>query len=116
MLPRGFVQTAGIDAIKAQFFDELQDDGLGCVIIARNWQGDAPGHACRFAPFEKVSSVNVIERFDYRPAKLLLDPSALRHARLDRLDAAVALAWVIIAVINDDHPLGRICEQTGREV
>jgi hypothetical protein len=96
--------------------DELQDDDLGCVIIARNWQGDAPGHPCRLAQFEKVSGVNVIERFDHRPAKLLLDPPALRQAGLDRLDAAVALAWVIIAGINDDHPVRRICEQTGREV
>ena len=30
LLPPGLVQTAGIDAIKAQFFDELQNDGLGC--------------------------------------------------------------------------------------
>src|SRR5260221_13376967 len=28
LLPPGLVQTAGIDAIKAQFFDELQNDGL----------------------------------------------------------------------------------------
>ena len=47
LLPPGLVQTAGIDAIKAQFSDELQNDGLGCVVIARNWQGDAPGRACR---------------------------------------------------------------------
>src|SRR5207302_6896617 len=63
LLPPGLVQTAGIDAIKAQFFDELQNDGLGCVVIARNWQGDAPGRACRPAQFEKMSGVNVVERF-----------------------------------------------------
>jgi hypothetical protein len=49
----GLVQTAGIDAIKAQFFDQLQNDGLGSVVIARNWQGDASGRACRPAQFEK---------------------------------------------------------------
>src|SRR4029077_4588737 len=99
LLPPGLVQTAGIDAIKAQFFDELQNDGLGCVVIARNWQGDAPGRTCRPAQFEEVSGVNGIERFDHRPAKLLLDPPALRQACLDRLDAAVALVWVIVAGI-----------------
>ena len=116
LLPPGLVQTAGIDAIKAQFFDELQNDGLGCVVIARNWQGDAPGRAYRPAQFEKVSGVNVVERFDHRPANLLLDPPALRQARLDRLDASVALAWVIVAGIDDNHPVRRIGEQTGREV
>src|SRR6202040_3829435 len=116
LLPPGLVQTAGIDAIKAQFFNELQNDGLGCVVIARNWQGDAPGRACRPAQFEKVSGVNVVERFDHRPGNLLLDPPALRQARLDRVDAAVALAWVIVAGIDDNHPVRRIGEQTGREV
>src|SRR6266446_3529944 len=116
LLPPGLVQTAGIDAIKAQFFDELQNDGLGCGVIARNWQGDAPGRTCRPAQFEKMSGVNVVERFDHRPANLLLDPAALRQARLDRLDAAVALAWVIVAGIDDNHPVRRIGEQTGREV
>jgi len=116
LLPPGLVQTAGIDAIKAQFFDELQNNGLGCVVIARNWQGDAPGRACRPAQFEKMSGVNVVERFDHRPANLLLDPAALRQARLDRLDAAVALARVIVAGIDDNHPVRRIGEQTGREV
>jgi len=36
LLPPGLVETAGINAIKAQFIDELQNDGLGCVVIARN--------------------------------------------------------------------------------
>jgi hypothetical protein len=71
LLPPGLAQTASIDAIKAQFFDELQNEGLGCVVIARNWQGDAPRRTCRPAQFEKVSGVDVIERFDHRPAKLL---------------------------------------------
>ena len=116
LLPPELVQAAGIDAIKAQLFDELQNDGLGCVVIARNWQRDAADRACRPAQLQKVSGVNVIERFDHRPAKLLLDPPALRQARLDRLDATVALAWVIVAGIDDDHPVRRIGEQTGREV
>ena len=46
LLPPGLAQTASIDAIKAQFFDELQNEGLGCVVIARNWQGDAPRRTC----------------------------------------------------------------------
>src|SRR6266403_5979048 len=116
LLPPGLVQTAGIDAIKAQFPDELQNEGLGCVVVARNGQGDAPGRACRPAQFEKMSGVNVVERFDHRPANLLLDPAALRQARLDRLDAAVALARVIVAGIDYNHPVRRIGEQTGREV
>jgi hypothetical protein len=98
LLPPGLVQTAGIDAIKAQFFDELQNDGLGCVVIARNWQGDAPGCACRPAQFEKVSGVNVVERFDHRPANLLLDPPALRQLARNYLASvclAAALVWWI---------------------
>src|SRR3984893_18355280 len=59
LLPPGLVQTASINTIKAQFFDELQNDGLGCVVIARNWQGNAPGRTCRPAQFEKVSGVDV---------------------------------------------------------
>src|ERR1700730_1329524 len=35
LLPPGLVQTAGIDAIKAQFVDKLQNDGLGRAVIAR---------------------------------------------------------------------------------
>src|SRR5437899_5924820 len=112
LLPPGLVQTAGIDAIKAQFFDELQNDGLGCVVIARNWQGDARGRACRPAQFEKMSGVNVVERFDHRPANLLLDPAALRQARLDRLDAAVALAWVIVGYRR--QPPGPAYRRTNR--
>jgi hypothetical protein len=57
-----------------------------------------------------MSGVNVIERFDHWPAKLLLDPPALRDARFDRLDAAVALAWVVVAGIDDDDPVRRIGE------
>jgi hypothetical protein len=43
LLPPGLVQPAGIDAVKAQLVDELQDDGLGCGVIARDGQGDAAG-------------------------------------------------------------------------
>ena len=41
LLPPGLVQPSGIDAVKAQFIDELQDDGLGCLVVARNRQRDA---------------------------------------------------------------------------
>ena len=43
LLPPGLVQTAGIDAIKAQFFDELQNDGLGCVVVATTGKAMRPG-------------------------------------------------------------------------
>src|SRR5262249_10173452 len=51
-----------------------------------------------------------------RRASLLAHPRVHRKARLDRFDAAVALARVIVAGIDDDHPVRRIGEQTGREV
>jgi hypothetical protein len=53
--------------------------------------------------------------FHHGPAELLLDPSALRHARLNRFDAAIALARVVVACIDDDHPLFRACKQSGRQ-
>ena len=40
LLPPGLVKPSGIDAVKAQFIDELQDNSLGCLVVARNRQGD----------------------------------------------------------------------------
>jgi hypothetical protein len=52
--------------------------------------------------------------FHHGPAELLLDPSALRHARVNRFDAAIALARVVVACIDDDHPQGRGAGKPGR--
>jgi hypothetical protein len=41
LLPPGLLQPSGIDAVEAQFIDELQDNSLGCLVVARNRQGDA---------------------------------------------------------------------------
>ena len=42
LLPPGLVQPSGIDAIKAQFIDELQDDGLGCRVVAATGRAIRP--------------------------------------------------------------------------
>src|SRR6476646_2224523 len=77
LLPPGLVQPSGIDAVKAQFIDELQDNSLGCLVVARNRQGDATGRALRLAEFQEVSGVDVVERLDHRPTQLLRHPLAL---------------------------------------
>jgi hypothetical protein len=41
-LAPGLVQSSSINAIKAKFINELEDDVLGCRVVARNRQADAP--------------------------------------------------------------------------
>jgi hypothetical protein len=49
LLPPGLIQPSAIDGVEAQFIDKLQDDGLGCLVIAGNRQGNAAGRALRSA-------------------------------------------------------------------
>src|SRR4029077_4298272 len=92
--PPELVQASGVDGIKAQFIDELEDDGLGGRVVARNRQGNATGSAFRPAQLQEVSGVDVVERLDHRPSELLRHPLALRQSRFNRFDAAIPLARV----------------------
>jgi hypothetical protein len=63
-----------------------------------------------------VSRIDVVKRLDYGPVQLLRNPSTFRHTGLDRIDAAIALARVIVAGVYYHYIIGRRCEQIARQL
>ncbi len=63
-----------------------------------------------------MSSIDIVESLDHRPVQLLRNPSALRHAGLDRIDTAIAQARVIVASIYDHYMIGSRCKQIARQL
>src|SRR3954464_70324 len=104
LLPPGLVQPAGVDAVEAELVDEPQHHRLGRRVVAGDRERDPPRGAGRLTALHEVLGVDVVECLDHRPAELPLDPPALDHAGLDRLDAAVPLPRVVVAGVPDPPP------------
>jgi hypothetical protein len=62
-----------------------------------------------------VTGINVGECLDRWAAQLLGYPFALGHSGLDRFDAAIALARIVVTRIDDDHVVRRIGKQSGQK-
>src|SRR4029450_3600974 len=100
LLPPGFIQSTGVHSIESELVNQTQHDSLSRSIVAGDGQGDSPRSALGPAQLAQVLGINVVERFDYRPAELFLNPSALWHTIFDLADATVALLRLIIACIH----------------
>src|SRR5882724_7519391 len=89
LLSPGVAQVTTVDRVEAELVDQAQHRGLRLGSIAGDRESDAARRGGRDALLEKAPGVDVVERLDDGSPELLRDPSAVEHAPLDRIDAAI---------------------------
>src|SRR5581483_1298206 len=91
LLAPGFVQTSGVNGVKAQLVDKLHHGRLRGLDVSGYGKADPVRRPWGPAVVAQVRCINVVEGLDHRAAELLRNPLAFRHPRLDRIEAPVAL-------------------------
>src|SRR5882724_10990396 len=102
LLPPGVVQITAVDRVEAKIVDNAQHRCLGIRRIADDRESDPPRRSPRNALLEKALGWDVVERLDHGTPDPLRDPLAVKHAALDRIDAAIAKLRVVVADIDHD--------------
>src|SRR5258706_6891843 len=102
LLPPGVVQITTVNRVEAKIVDEAKHYRLGVQGIAGDREGDPPVRSFRNALLEKALGEDIVERLDHGTPDLLRDPLAVKHASVDRIDAAIAKLWMVVADIDHD--------------
>src|SRR5438105_13468324 len=115
LLAPGVVQITAIDRVEAEIVDKAHHHRFGSQRIAHDRESDPPRGSPRHALLEKAPGEDVVERLDHGTPDLLRDPLAVKHASLDRGDAAIAQLRMVVTDIDDDHAVRRVREQRPRK-
>jgi len=100
LLPPGGVQITTVDGVEAKIVDKAKHRCLGVQRITDYRESYPPRRPPRNALLEKTLGEHVVERLDHGMPDLLRDPLAVKHAPVDRIDAAIAKLRVVVAGID----------------
>jgi hypothetical protein len=102
LLPPGVVQITTVDGVEAKIVDQAKHRCLGVQRVTGDSESYPPRVSFLNALLEKTLGEDVIERLDHGTPDLLPDPVAVKHASVDRLDAAIAKLRMVVACIDHD--------------
>jgi hypothetical protein len=105
LLPPGVVQSTTVDRVEAKIVDKAKHRCLGVKRVADDRASYPPLRSAWNTLLKKALGEDVVECLDHGMPDLLRDPLAVKHAPVDRIDAAIAKLRVVVAGIDHDDAL-----------